>query len=79
MATFSTRTVYTQTKEYIVPAGQPWGADQGEITKAALAAKADYRRLRGLPPDAVLADDVLRYFPGDDEIIIRFVVEETES
>lgn len=78
MATYTTRTVTTRTKQYVVPAAQPWGADYGEISKAARAASAELRQLRGLPPDADLMDDALRFFPADDEIIISFTIEETQ-
>lgn len=77
MATYSSREIISRRIEYTVPAAQPWGADYGEIGKAARAAWADLRERRDLPAGADMPDDALRFFPSDDEIIISFTIEET--
>lgn len=75
MATFTTREVVTRRKEWVVPAGQPWGADYGEITKAASAAACFYREQHGLPADAEVPGDFARFYPGDEDIVIAVTVE----
>lgn len=77
MATFTHRDIVTRRREYVVPAPQPWGACYGEIAKAVSAAWADLCERRGMSTSGSMSDDALRFFPGDDEIIISFEIEET--
>lgn len=76
MATFSYRDVVTRTREYTVPAAQPWGACLGDLRSAMNAASLAYREAHGTPEAVSLTDDALRFFPRDDEIVISFTVEE---
>lgn len=63
--------------EYRVPCHGLWGAASTEVQKALTAAASEYRQAYQLSRDAPLSDDALRVFPGDDEVIIRFEVEES--
>ena len=76
MADFSVREYITRTVEFSVPCHGTWGACWAEIDKAFTAALARYRWAHDLPDDTKAMDDWLRVFPGDDEILIRFTVEE---
>lgn len=76
MATYTRREWSTRHVEYAVPAEQPWGACWVEVDKAIVAATVEYRQRHFIPDDALPADDWLRVYPGDDEILIRFEVEE---
>lgn len=76
MSEYTSRTIVSTRREFLVPAGQPWGADYGEVSKAAAAAWAEYREKAGLPDDAPMPADVLRFHPHDDHIIIAWTVEE---
>jgi hypothetical protein len=76
MATFTSRTVRSTRREWIIPAPQPWGAAYIEVYKAVAAAEAAYREAHRLDEEAVLADDALRFHVGDDEVIIGFTIEE---
>jgi hypothetical protein len=79
MATFTSRTVTVTRREWIVPADEPWGAFLGDIRAALGVASSVYRREHGLPEDAVLPDDALRFRAHDDEIVISFTVEEASA
>ncbi|MFE2326098.1 hypothetical protein ACFXD5_19585 [Streptomyces sp. NPDC059385] len=74
MATYTSRTVTSTRREWIVPAAQPWGSTAEEIQKAWGAADAAYREACGLH-DAPTPGDALRFHVGDDEIVISFTVE----
>lgn len=76
MAEFTSRTITSTRREIMVPASQPWGADYGEVSKAAAAAWGEYREKVGLPNDAQMPADLLRFYPGDDQIVIVWTVEE---
>ncbi len=76
MAVFSSRTVRSTRREWIVPTPRPEGMAYIEVYKAVAAAEAAYREAHGLDEQAVLADDALRVHVGDDEIVISFTVEE---
>ena len=76
MAEYTSRTITSTRREFVVPASQPWGADYGEVSKAASAAWAEYREKVGLPTDAQMPADVLRFIPHDDEIVIAWTIEE---
>lgn len=78
MATYSTREVVTRRREWIVPAGQPWGADYGEMEKALGAAAAFYREQHGLEAGASVPGDFARFFPHDEDIVIAVTVERAE-
>ncbi|MFB6805423.1 hypothetical protein [Streptomyces sp. NPDC056387] len=75
MASYTSRTVTSTRREWIVPAAQPWGAFLGDINTAIAVASLAYRKQHGLAEDARLNDDALRFHVGDDEIIISFTVE----
>ncbi|MEU2730078.1 hypothetical protein ABZ650_20415 [Streptomyces griseoviridis] len=74
MATYSTETVTSTVHRWIVPAAEPWGAAADEISKAWAGAAAAYREAHGLPEDAALAGDALRFHVRDEEIVIEFTV-----
>ncbi|MFD5508977.1 hypothetical protein ACFWIB_14540 [Streptomyces sp. NPDC127051] len=75
MATYTSRTVTSTRREWIVPAAQPWGAAWEEIDKAILAAWDAYRTHHRLPLDAAIPGDFARFSASDDEIVISFTVE----
>ena len=75
MATFTSRTVNSTRREWIVPAAPPWGAAHAEVHKAFEAAEVAYREARGLAEDTPLSDDALWVTVGDEEIIISFTTE----
>lgn len=75
MATYTTETVTSTVRRWIIPAAEPWGAAAEEISKAWVAAASAYRDARGLPDDAVLAGDALWFHVRDDEVVIEFAVE----
>lgn len=74
MATYSSRTIVSTRREWIVPAAQPWGAAAEEIQKAWAAAETAYREIHGLH-DATTPGDALRFHVSDEEIVISFTVE----
>jgi hypothetical protein len=74
MATYSRREYTTRHIEYTVPCDGLWGACWAEVDKAMQVAAREFRQVHGLSQEAALSDDALRFFPGDDEIVIRFEV-----
>ncbi|MEU1071882.1 MULTISPECIES: hypothetical protein [unclassified Streptomyces] len=75
MATYTSRTITSTRREWIVPAAEPWGAFLGDVRAALNAAAAEYQRQHGLTESVSLADDALRFKVTDDEIVISFTVE----
>jgi hypothetical protein len=75
VATFITETVTSTIRRWIVAAAEPWGAPAEEISKAWAVAAAAYREAHGLPEEAVLSGDALRFHVRDEEIVIEFTVE----
>ncbi|MER8002969.1 hypothetical protein [Streptomyces sp. NPDC095613] len=65
MAEYTTETVTSTVRRWIIPAAEPWGA-----------AAAAYRKQHGLPEDTRLHGDALRFHVRDDEIVIQFSTEE---
>lgn len=76
MATYSYRDIVTRTREYTVPAEAKWGACLGDMLAAINAARVAYVEANGLDPARAVTDDALRFFPGDDEIIISYAIRE---
>jgi len=76
MATFSHRDIVTRRREYTIPAAAKWGACLSDVQAAITAALLAYRDAYDLPTHVSVPDDALRFFPGDDEIIISFEIEE---
>ncbi|MCX5138346.1 hypothetical protein [Streptomyces sp. NBC_00338] len=76
MPSFTSRTITSIRREWIVPAAEPWGATGAEIGKAWSAAEAAYREHYNLPADRALSDDALRFHVTDDTIVITFTTEE---
>ncbi|MFJ8603417.1 hypothetical protein ACIREM_32865 [Streptomyces shenzhenensis] len=72
MATYTTETVTSTIRRWIIPAAEPWGATAEEISKAWVAAAAAYREANGLPEDAPIVGDALRFHVRDEEIVIEF-------
>lgn len=75
MATYTTRTITSQRREWIVPAAEPRGACIGDINAACAVACRAYREAHDLPEGASLADDALRFKVTDDAIVISFTTE----
>ncbi|WP_405964801.1 hypothetical protein OG713_34695 [Streptomyces sp. NBC_00723] len=75
MATYTSRTVTTVRREWIVPAAAPWGACIGDINAATVAACRAVREERGLAEREPIADDALRFHVTDDAIVISFETE----
>lgn len=76
MATYSRRERVTRYVEWTVPADLAWGACWNQVSNALDAALDEYRRHHGLDEHATPADNEIRFFPGDEEIVIRFEVKE---
>lgn len=72
MASWERRERVTRIIEYSVPCNGLWGADWAEVDKACAAITRDYRQAHGLPDTASVSGGVIRFFPGDDQILIRF-------
>ncbi|GAA2107828.1 hypothetical protein [Streptomyces synnematoformans] len=79
MADYTSRTVTTVRREYIVPAPSPHGAAAAEVDKAWNAAQQEYREKHNVPAETSLHDNALQFFPADDAIVIAFTVEETQQ
>ncbi|MFE3202166.1 hypothetical protein [Embleya sp. NPDC059237] len=76
----SHRREYTvRTIEHTVAAHPPWGATFSEISKALRSAETEFRKLHGLGAEVSIADGALPMFPGDDELIVRFTVKESQK
>lgn len=76
MATYTSETVTRTIRRWIIPASEPWGAAAEEISKAWGVAAAVYREVHGMPRDAELSGDALRFHVGDDAtIVIEFAVD----
>lgn len=78
MATYSSREQITRHIEYVVPCDGPWGACWSEVAKALGAAENSYRQIHDIDEKTALTDDALRFFVGDDEILIRFEVKQVK-
>lgn len=72
MSTYTHREIVTRRIEYTVPAKEKWGACLGDMQAAIAAARIAFTEAN---PGAGVADDSLRFFPGDDEIVITFTVD----
>lgn len=79
MATFTTETVVSTVRRWIVPAAEPWGAASADVGAAWTAAQTAYREAHGIPVGRALPDDALRFHVRDDAIVISFTVEEPTS
>lgn len=75
MATYTSRTITSTRREWVVPAPEPWGACIGDINAASAVACRAYREQHDLAPDQPLSDDALRFKVGDGEIVISFTIE----
>jgi hypothetical protein len=75
VATFTTETVTTVTRRWVVPAHEPWGATAADISKAWAAAELAYREYYDVPKEQPLRDDALRFRARDEDIVISFDIE----
>ena len=78
MATYTTETITSSVRRWIVPAAEPWGAAAEEISKAWAAAAAACRAARGLDEDALLPGDALWFHVRDDQVVIEFTTETSD-
>lgn len=74
MADYTTETVTCTFRRWIIPAAEPWGATAEEVSKAWVAAAVAYREANGLPDDAPIVGDMLRFHVRDDAVVIEFTV-----
>lgn len=72
MATFTTETVTTSVRRWIVPAAEPRGAAAAEIGTAWAAAENAYREHHGLDDGTPVPGDALMFHAGENEIVISF-------
>ncbi|MER5584076.1 hypothetical protein ABT090_20890 [Streptomyces asoensis] len=79
MTTYTSRTITTTRREWIIPAPQPWGACIGDINTAFVIACRTYRETHGLAANASIPDNGLRFHIRDDEIVIAFETEVPEE
>lgn len=75
MADYTSETVTRTIHRWIIPAAEPWGAASDEVSKAWTAAAVAYREAHGLPQDALVTGDRLRFHVRDEEIVIEFTTE----
>ena len=75
MATYTSRTITSTRREWVVPAPEPWGACIGDVNAASAVACRAYREHFDLAPDQSLSDNALRFKVGDGEIVISFTIE----
>jgi hypothetical protein len=75
MATYSTETVTSTVRRWVIPAAEPWGAACEEVSKAWTAAAIAYREAHGLPEGAAVVGDQLRFHVRDEDIVIEFSME----
>lgn len=73
MATWTTRERIFRTKEWIVPAAEPWGATHDQVMQAINLARSEVIR-SGERVD--ISDAEVRVHARDDEIIIVIVLED---
>lgn len=79
MPDYSTRVDTYQKHKWIVPTGYERGACWVEISKAIHAAHSEIVSL-GLKKEIKdISDDAVWVLPGDEEIVIYFIVETDES
>lgn len=75
MATFTSRTVTSTRREWIVPTAYPRGASLGDIKAALNAATQDYRHYFNISDTATISDDALLFTTTDDAIVISYTHE----
>lgn len=75
MATFTSRSVTTTRREWIVPTTWPCGARLGDMQAAVLAATQDYRHYHLVEDHVSLPDDALMFTTTDEAIVISYTVE----
>ncbi|WP_369274481.1 hypothetical protein AB5J55_35180 [Streptomyces sp. R11] len=75
MATYTTETVTSTVRRWIVPAAEPWGATSAEIGRAWTAAQVAYREHHAIPVGQALPGDALRFHVRGEEIVIEFATE----
>lgn len=74
---YPNRTLQTKTFEWHVPVNGPWGATWTDIGKTIAAAEAHYRKTAEVLPDQSVPDSVIRIFPGDENLIVRYSIDVT--
>lgn len=77
MPAYSRRERHVTYVEFIVPAPPGLGAPYGELRKAMHAAETELRAAEKLGPTAVIPEDALWVFPGDEDLVIQFTREDT--
>jgi hypothetical protein len=75
MATFTSRTVSSTRREWIVPTTYPRGACLGDMQAAMAVATQDYRHYHLVEEHVPLPDDALMFTTTDEAIVISFTVE----
>jgi hypothetical protein len=78
VADYTSETVVHVIHRWIVPAAEPWGATCEEVSKAWTAAAVAYREARGLPQDAPVVGDALRFHVRDEAVVIEFSEEKPQ-
>ncbi|MCM8556164.1 hypothetical protein [Streptomyces sp. STCH 565 A] len=79
MADYTSETITRTIHRWIIPAAEPWGAACDEVSKAWTAAAVAYREAHGLPQDAPVTGDRLRFHVRDEEIVIEFTTERQDG
>lgn len=72
MASYERRVVSTIRVEFVVPAGEPRGANWVEVMKAVSSAAVELRQLGLLGEDREPDDDMIRIRPEDDAVIVFY-------
>ncbi|MFG2748059.1 hypothetical protein [Streptomyces xanthophaeus] len=75
MATYTSRTVTSTRREWIVPTTYPRGACLGDMEAALGAAIRDYRHYFNISDAITLSDDALMFTTTDEAIVISFTIE----
>jgi hypothetical protein len=84
VATWTTRERVFRTKEWVVPAAEPWGATHDQLLQCISLARSEVaarrRQDEGLQPDSEtevrMYDDDVRIHVRDDEVVVAVVLED---
>lgn len=79
MADYYRREVTTRRVEFVVPMTHSDGINWTEVMKAVWACHAELREAGRIDVGQDAPDDLILMVPGDEDIVVRYVVEEAVS
>jgi hypothetical protein len=77
MASYARREVHRRTVEFVVPAKHPYGACWTDVDQAIVAAHRELVDMARIPVGAAAPDDMIRVLPGDEDVVVYFVADES--